>query len=150
MPRRAMRPRSIAVVLVAVCASAAAALWVRRAPGAGAPHLNLLVITLDTMRADALGAYGAADGATPNLDRLARSGVVFDDAIAAAPLTLPAHVSLFTAKYPPRHGVRDNGGFVLHPRQRTLAARLAPAGFPPGGVVRPDVLRPPRGLAPRL
>src|SRR5207237_697438 len=82
-------------------------------PGAAAPRLNLLVITLDTMRADALGAYGAADGATPNLDRLARSGVVFDHAIAAAPLTLPAHVSLFTAKYPPRHGVRDNGGFVL-------------------------------------
>jgi len=140
MTRRAMRPRSIAVVVVAVCVSAAGALWVRRAPGAAAPHLNLLVITLDTMRADALGAYGAADGATPNLDRLARSGVVFDDAIAAAPLTLPAHVSLFTAKYPPRHGVRDNGGFVLDARQRTLAARLASAGFRTGGFVGAYVL----------
>src|SRR5256886_12616534 len=98
------------------------------------------------MRADALGAYGAADGATPNLDRLARSGVVFGDAIAAAPLTLPAHVSLFTAEYPPRHGVRDNGGFVLDARQPTLAARLASAGVRTGRIDRACLLVRRRGI----
>jgi arylsulfatase A-like enzyme/tetratricopeptide (TPR) repeat protein len=140
MGARAMRPRSIVLLLIVVVCASAAALRIRRAPGAPARDVNLLLITLDTTRADALGAYGASDGATPNLDRLARAGVVFDEALAAAPLTLPAHASLFTAKYPPRHGVRDNGGFVLDARQRTLAERLAAAGFRTGGFVGAYVL----------
>ena len=121
---------------------AAIAMWVRPSGLArrATPDFNVLLITLDTTRADSLGAYGAPDGATPNLDRLARSGVVFDEAITAAPLTLPAHSSLFTAKYPPRHGVRDNGGFVLDGGETTLAERLKNAGFQTGGFVGAYVL----------
>ena len=114
-----------------------------RPSGFGRPQkraFNVLLITLDTTRADALGAYAANGGATPNLDRLARRSVVFEDAITAAPLTLPAHSSLFTAKYPPRHGVRDNGGFVLDADETTLAERLKAAGFRTGGFVGAYVL----------
>ncbi len=131
-----------------VVAAIAIAVWVRPFGGArraraglrARADLNVLLITLDTTRADSLGAYGATDGATPNLDRLAHSGVIFDEAVTAAPLTLPAHSSLFTAKYPPRHSVRDNGGFVLGAGETTLAERLKEAGFRTGGFVGAYVL----------
>lgn len=112
-----------------------------RLPRGIAPtDLNLLVITLDTTRADRLGAYGWPHSATPELDRLAAEGVVFEHASAPAPLTLPAHSSLFTSKYPPAHGVRDNGGFFLDERETTLAERLKAAGVRTGGFVGAYVL----------
>ena len=74
---------------------------------------NLVVITLDTMRADRLPPYGFAGVATPTLDRLAAEGVVFEETFAAVPLTLPSHALLFTALYPQRLGVRDNAGAPL-------------------------------------
>ena len=78
-------------------------------------QLNLVVITLDTTRADRIGAYGYRDIETPAIDRLAPRGVLFEQTMATAPLTLPAHCSIFTGRYPPEHGVRDNGGFFLSP-----------------------------------
>ena len=75
--------------------------------------LNVVVVTLDTTRADRIGAYGAKDVETPVFDRLASEGVLFEQAVSVAPLTLPAHSSIFTGKFPPEHGVRDNGGFFL-------------------------------------
>jgi len=102
--------------------------------------LNIVLITLDTTRADRLGAYGFPETVTPELDRLAREGVLFERAVTAAPLTLPAHSSLFTAKYPPHHGVRDNGGFFLDARETTLAQRLKAHGFRTGGFVGAYVL----------
>src|SRR5260221_2038404 len=82
---------------------------------------NILLITLDTTRADHLGAYGDRRARTPHLDRLAASGVLFERAITAAPLTLPAHVSLLTGLYPFAHGVRNNGNFSLSDRVPTLS-----------------------------
>ncbi len=138
-----------------VVALAAAAWWAlvpsaqRSAGGADLGHLprgvarqdlNLLVITLDTTRADRIGAYGATDVATPVIDQLAREGVVFDHAMATAPLTLPAHCSIFTGRFPPEHGVRDNGGFFLQPDQTTLAEVLEKDGFQTGAVVAAYVL----------
>jgi choline-sulfatase len=108
--------------------------------GVARADLNLLVITLDTTRADHLGAYGARNVETPNLDTLAREGVLFEEAGAVAPLTLPAHCSMFTGRFPPEHGVRDNGGFFLSPDQTTLAAVLKQAGFATGAVVAAFVL----------
>jgi choline-sulfatase len=93
------------------------------------PGLNLLVITLDTTRADRLGAYGFADAGTPVLDRLAHEGTLFLHATSAAPLTLPSHSSIFTGRFPPVHGVRDNGGFFLDDKEETLAETLKAAGF---------------------
>ena len=83
--------------------------------GTSRDRLNLVVITLDTTRADRMGAYGAKDVETPAFDRLAREGVLFEQAVSVAPLTLPAHASMFTGKFPPEHGIRDNGGFFLGP-----------------------------------
>jgi len=110
-------------------------------------NLNLLVITLDTTRADHLGAYGWPESATPALDRIAREGVLFEQAVSPAPLTLPAHSSLFTGKYPPHHGVRDNGGFFLDERETTLAERLKARGLKTGGFVGAYVLDRTWGIA---
>lgn len=112
----------------------------RLAAGAKRDGLNLLVITLDTTRADRLGAYGYQAVATPMLDRLATEGVTFDQTMAAAPLTLPAHCTIFTGKFPPEHGVRDNGGFFLSPGQMTLASWLKKRGFKTGASVGAYVL----------
>jgi arylsulfatase A-like enzyme/Tfp pilus assembly protein PilF len=108
--------------------------------GVSARDLNLVVITLDTTRADRIGAYGARDVETPALDGLARDGVLFEQAVSVAPLTLPAHSSIFTGKFPPEHGVRDNGGFFLDPGQLTLAEVLKGRGYRTGGFVAAYVL----------
>src|SRR5688572_7620027 len=77
-------------------------------PGSATGH-NVLIVTLDTTRADRLGSYGYAKAATPVLDRLAAGGVRFVEAATVAPETLPAHATLFTGLLPPRHGARING-----------------------------------------
>ena len=102
--------------------------------------LNVLLITLDTTRADRLGAYGANGKSTPAFDRIAREGVLFRHAVTAVPLTLPSHATMFTARYPPGHGLRDNGGFVLDRTETTLAERLKANGFATGGFVGAYVL----------
>jgi arylsulfatase A-like enzyme/Tfp pilus assembly protein PilF len=102
--------------------------------------LNVIIITLDTMRWDRLGAYGDRAAQTPNLDRLASEGVLFEQAITSVPLTLPAHSTIFTGKLPPRHSVRDNGGYVLDPKHRTLATMLKEAGRDTGAFVGAFVL----------
>ena len=93
------------------------------------PARGVLLVTLDTTRADRIGAYGYARAATPNLDALASRGARFDQAQSTAPITLPAHASIFTGLYPPRHGVRYNGTFRLAAGHTTLAEVLHEAGF---------------------
>ena len=102
--------------------------------------LNVVVITLDTLRADHLSAYGSTLVKTPALDRLAGEGTRFAHAMSSAPLTLPAHSSIFTGRFPPEHGVRDNGGFFLNPEQTTLAEMLKAKGFATGGFIAAFVL----------
>jgi choline-sulfatase len=70
---------------------------------------SVVLITVDTLRADRLGAYGYARARTPNLDALAQAGTLFERAHAAAPVTLPSHATILTGRYPPGHGSRDNG-----------------------------------------
>src|SRR5262245_46772028 len=97
-----------ACVLVCVGLSGCSSGSLGHLPGGLAPNdLNLVVVTLDTTRADRIGCYGYRDIRTPNLDALAEHGALFRHAYATAPLTLPSHTSLFTGKYPPAHGVRD-------------------------------------------
>ena len=86
-------------------------------------------MTIDTLRADALGYAGNAAAATPNLDRLAASGWAFDRAHAHSVMTLPSHASLLTGRLPYGHGVRDNAGFVLPEAVPTVAEAFADAGF---------------------
>jgi len=90
---------------------------------------SALVLTLDTTRADALGAFGGNPGTTPNLDALAAQSVVYAEARTVAPLTLPAHSSVFTGLYPPRHTVRDNQPLPLPRSAETLAERARAAGY---------------------
>jgi choline-sulfatase len=90
---------------------------------------NVLVITIDTLRADHLGCYGFTLARTPAIDKLAGESVRFTDAIAAAPITMPAHSSIFTGLFPPAHGVRDNGAYALGESAVTLAERLRDAGY---------------------
>jgi len=92
------------------------------------PGQNVLLITIDTLRADALGIYGGR-AATPALDRLAREGARFDFAHAHAVVTLPSHASILTGQYPFRHGVRDNSGYRLPPGTSTAASLFKQAGY---------------------
>ncbi len=108
--------------------------------GAARPSRNVLLITVDTLRADHLGSYGYRVSPTPNFDRLAREGVVFEDAISSTPLTLPSHASILTGAYPLSHGVRDNAGFVLPDDETTLAEVLRGAGYSTGAFVGSFVL----------
>src|SRR5439155_17743815 len=97
--------------------------------------LNVVVVTLDTTRADRLGCYGFAGIHTPNIDAIAREGVVFENATSTAPLTFPSHCSIFTGLIPPHHGARDNGGFFLDESRTTLAERLKAAGYATGAFI---------------
>lgn len=90
---------------------------------------NVLLVTIDTLRADRLGAYGSRAGLTPVLDSLAHGGVRFTRAWSHAPITLPAHASILTGLLPPHHGVRNNGSFRLGPQAATLGERLQAAGY---------------------
>jgi arylsulfatase A-like enzyme/Tfp pilus assembly protein PilF len=107
---------------------------------------NVLLVTIDTLRADRVGAYGAKDVATPTLDALAARGVLFEQAMASVPLTLPSHASIFTGQYPATHGVRHNAVFALRAEEETLAERFAEAGYSTGAVVGAAVLDPEFGL----
>lgn len=109
--------------------------------------VGIVLITLDTTRADRLSPYGLMDAAMPALDRLAREGAVFDQAISVAPLTLPAHTSLLTGLLPPAHGVRDNVDDPLPERHVTLTEILRDRGFRTGAFVGSTVLDADRGLA---
>src|SRR5262249_18033423 len=103
-------------------------------------HPNVLVITVDTLRADRLGCYGFGLAHTPAIDALAREGVRCTDATSSAPITLPAHCSIMTGLYPPAHGVRDNGNYALGPEAGTLAERLGALGYRTGAFVSAAVL----------
>ena len=112
---------------------------------AGAPPANVLIVTLDTTRADRLSAYGFQSASMPAIDRLAREGILFQRATTVAPLTLPAHSSLLTGLYPQHHGVRDNADPPLEPAHRTLAEMLHGRGFRTAAFVAASVLASDRG-----
>ncbi len=110
------------------------------------PLPNLVLITMDTTRADHLGAWGYPYAHTPSLDALAARGTRFARVDTAAPITLPSHSTILTGLFPPRHGVRDNGTFVLSPKVETLAERLAARGYDTAAVVSAVVLARRQGL----
>src|SRR5690348_8422099 len=103
--------------------------------------LNVVVVTIDTLRPDHLHCYGHHDIKTPTLDALAERGVLFEQAVAQAPLTLPSHASIFTGEYPTRHQVRDTGGFVLPASSITLAKILQQHGWDTAAFVGSAVLK---------
>jgi choline-sulfatase len=104
-------------------------------PAPATPPPNLLLVTIDTLRADRVGAYGYAKGTTPTLDRLAREGLLVEEAVVQVPQTRPSHVSIFTGLQPYEHGVRDNLSPPLEARFPTLATLLKGRGYATGGFI---------------
>jgi len=116
--------------------------------GCGRPEdrPNVLLITLDTTRYDAVGFAGAPQGITPFLDRLEAESVVYDWARTVCPLTLPAHASILTGLYPPRHGLRTNGLRTLPESADTLAERARESGYATAAFIAARVLADTTGL----
>jgi len=106
----------------------------------------IVVISIDTLRADRLPAYGYKHVATPVIDAFAAEGVLFESAWAHSPQTLPSHASIFTGRLPFEHGIRDNLGFTLKAGEGTLAEVLKRQGYATGGFASAYVLRAETGI----
>ena len=152
MARRRRVPIVLAAVAVLVLAAVLAIYQFGRArapsdsvfaidaQSGAAAGFNVVLLTLDTLRADRVHCYGYQSGATPALDALAAGGVRVADAVSVVPVTLPAHSTIMTGDYPPRHGVRDNGTYRLTAQQVTLAERLKAEGYSTAAFVAAFVL----------
>jgi arylsulfatase A-like enzyme/Tfp pilus assembly protein PilF len=103
--------------------------------------LNVVVITIDTLRPDHLHCYGYDRIETPTLDRIAQGGVLFEKGVTQTPLTPPSHASIFTGLNPPAHKVRDTGGFILSPSTPTLASLLQAKGWDTAAFISSAVLK---------
>ena len=103
-------------------------------------QMNIVFFTIDTLRADHLECYGYDSVKTPNINRLASEGILFEHNIVQAPLTLPSHSSIFTGTHPLYHGMRDNGGFYLEENHITLAEALKNRAYSTGAFVGAFVL----------
>jgi len=131
--------------LLAGCHKREASLLPRATTAAGAP---VIIISIDTLRADHLPAYGYRNVATPHLDALRRDSVLFENAYSHVPLTLPSHVALFTGSIPAENGVRDNIGYRVDPKRTSLPSVLRQAGYATGAAISAYVLRSATGVGP--
>lgn len=146
------RPLVLSLALTVLLILGAAAWWLRgggRAGGGGTgaavsaaaagprpdTAVDVILVTIDTLRADSLGFAGNADVATPVLDRLAAAGRVYTNAHAHNVVTLPSHANILTGRYPYQHGVRDNSGFTVPESVPNLAALLKREGYATGAFV---------------
>src|SRR5688572_9401655 len=137
MTARPGRGSLLAVTALITAGLVTAIWWSSRSP---AGPVNVVLITLDTVRADHLGAYGFPGAKTPNLDALAASGARFDDAVSSSPITGPAHAGILTGRYPARFGVRDNATTPLPESAVTLAEMLRAGGYDTGGFIGAFIL----------
>jgi len=133
--------------ILSQAALVAAALAIAGCGGGSGGAERIVLVTIDTLRADHVGAYGDLGARTPVLDELAARGVRFEHAIAPTPLTLPSHTSLMTGLQPPHHGVRHNSVFALDEEIPVLAERMREAGYATGAFVGAFVLDARFGLA---
>jgi len=111
-----------------------------------APRINILLVTIDTLRWDRVGAYGGRIAPTPNMDKLAADGCLFEQVIVQVPMTRASHASILTGLYPFQHGIRDNFAPPLGPEHRTLAEMLKSQGYRTGGFVGSFILNTQSGL----
>ena len=132
--RRSLWPLLAAALAVLGGTALAVSLIRKRAEVHLKPAPNVLLISIDTLRADHIGAYGAR-APTPAIDELAKEGVLFESAVSHVPITLPSHASMLTGTYPILHGVRDNGAFRLAEDKKTLAETFHAAGYRTGAFV---------------
>jgi arylsulfatase A-like enzyme/tetratricopeptide (TPR) repeat protein len=113
---------------------------------AAASAPNVVLVTIDTLRADHVGAYGYRAGETATLDRLAREGVLVEDAVVQVPQTRPSHASIMTGRYPYEHGIRDNFSSPLAATTPTLASVLRGHGWDTAGFIGAYPVARPSGL----
>lgn len=147
MARRTAGLAQVALALGTVAAALVMGACREPSPVGDLSSYNLLLVTIDTLRADRLGAYGHEGAATPNLDRLAAGGVRFANVYSPVPLTLPTHATLFTGHYPFSTGVRVNGVHYLDESAVTLAERLRQNDYDTAAFVAAYVLISRFGLA---
>ncbi|GAB4222535.1 MAG: hypothetical protein Kow0062_20390 [Acidobacteriota bacterium] len=134
------RSRPVLAVMATLLALAGCQPRQESPPEDGTAAPTVLLVTVDTLRADRLGCYGREDAGTPRIDRLAEGGTLFENAHTSAPLTLPAHASILTGRSLPAHGVFNNGTFRLPDGVPTLPEALAAAGWSTGAFVSAPVL----------
>lgn len=139
-----IRRTTLVTASAVVVAALAGGWWWQSRP---APDGPIVLISIDTLRADRLPAYGYAAIRTPAIDALAADGVLFEHAYTHSPQTLPAHTSIFSGRLPFAHGVRDNIGFTVKDDEALLAQRLRDRGYATGAFVSSYVLRSSVGLA---
>jgi len=135
-----MRPRFLTAIALVLLAAACA----RR--GAVDPKAPIILISIDTLRSDHLPAYGYTKVDTPNLDALRNDSILFQRAYSECPLTLVSHASVLTGLLPADHGIRDNLGYNLNPKAKTLAELLKSKGYATGAAVSAVVLRGESGI----
>ncbi|MHC4158430.1 MAG: sulfatase-like hydrolase/transferase [Planctomycetota bacterium] len=128
----------LALVLVIIILAAWFLLW--SGPVSKKDILGVVLISIDTCRADYLSCYGYPDKTTPNIDALAKEGILFENAIAPLPLTLPGHTTMLTGTIPPYHGVHDNDYYKVGPSNETIAEVLKLNGFSTGAIISAFVL----------
>ncbi|MCC7293174.1 MAG: sulfatase-like hydrolase/transferase [Phycisphaerales bacterium] len=145
-PARRRAPHKVILAVAVLVAALATAYLTLRARPAARETLNVVLISLDTTRADHLGCYGHPTSITPNINRLAAEGTLFTQCTTVAPSTLPSHASLLTGTYPFIHGARVNGNFELSTENQTLAETLKAAGFVTGAQTAAMVLNREYGL----
>jgi arylsulfatase A-like enzyme/Tfp pilus assembly protein PilF len=134
----------IALVALSTCLAAVGG-W-RYARASAPVNGPVILVSIDSLRADRLPAYGYAPGRTPAIDSLAADGVVFERAYSHVPQTLPAHAALLTGRLPFETGVRDSAGDVVPDSERLLAEMLSDRDFATGGVVSSYLLRAETGV----
>ena len=141
-----MTARKIGLFFVFLVVMAAAVVWFawNRAPG---KIRNVLLISIDTCRADYLGCYGCGLETTPSIDALAAQSVLFEHVVTPVPLTLPAHSSMLTGTIPPYHRVHDNLDYRLAEDNITLAELMKKAGYKTAGFVSAFVMDERFGIA---
>ena len=141
-----MRAAALFSFLLLACAACSSG---RTSPigGARGTPPAIVLITIDTLRADRLGSYGSSRGLTPSLDAFAREATRFTAAVSQVPLTLPSHATILTGLHPAHHGIRTNDGFRLSPVAPTLAESLKSAGYTTGAFIGGYPLRRSSGLS---
>lgn len=154
MNNRKRSPYIVAAVFLVAITAAALYIFLRREPAPATPQAgfqrllkksgirqpNIVLISLDTTRADHLPIYGYDGVRTPQLDRLARRGLVFEQCVTASPFTLPSHCTIMTGLYPTYHGVRINGDTALSEKHETMAKALSHRGYDCGAFIGAFVL----------
>ena len=154
MNNRKRSPYPVPLVFLVAMAAAALYIFLSREPApasaqagfqrllkkSGIRQPNIVLISLDTTRADHLPIYGYDGVRTPQLDRLARRGLVFEQCVTASPFTLPSHCTIMTGLYPTYHGVRINGDTALSEKHDTMAEALSRRGYDCGAFIGAFVL----------